>query len=122
MEIINLTQHIPTKEQIEQGVENLDERHEEIKHLLTFEEIPTKSEMKDRAERLARIVKEEGVYDAALIGGAPYFMSTLEKVLKKHGIKPLYSFSKRIVEEVQDEKTGEVVKKTIFKHIGFVEV
>ena len=57
-----------------------------------------------------------------MIGGAPYFMSTLEKKLKEYGIKPLYSFSKRIVEESEDKDTGEVVKKTIFKHLGFVEV
>ena len=122
MRIMNLTQHIPTYEQIKAGVENVDERHEEIKKLLTFEEIPDINEMGERAEKLVQIVKDEIVFDTALIGGAPYFMSILEKVLKKHGIKPVYSFSKRMVEEVLDEKTGKVIKKTIFKHIGFIEV
>ena len=118
--IVNLTQHNPTPEQIRKGVENLDERHEEIKELLTFDEIPTKEELEDRAKRLARIVLEEGVYDAAMIGGAPYFMSYLEKALKEAGIQPLYSFTRREVEEVKDG--DKVIKKSVFKHIGFVEV
>jgi hypothetical protein len=69
---------------------------------------------------LARIVKEEGVFDAAMIGGAPFFMSTLEKTLKEYGIKPLYAFSKR--ESVEENENGIIIKKSIFKHIGFVEV
>jgi len=119
--IANLTQHLPTEQQKKEGVENLDERHNEIKTLLTFDNLPSKEEMVDRAERLARIVKEEGVYKYALIGGAPYFMSTLEKVLKENGLTPVYSFSKRKVIEEKDE-TGKVIKKTIFEHEGFIEV
>ena len=118
--IMNLTQHIPTPEQKQSGVVNIPERHKEIKTLLTFEEIPNKNEMEDRAIRLTKIVAEEG-YQKALIGGAPYFMSILEKTLKEHGIQPVYSFSKRIVEEQQDEN-GNVVKKVVFKHIGFIEI
>jgi hypothetical protein len=121
MRIANLTQHKPTTEQIKAGVEHLSEKENEIKTLLTFENIPTIEEMEDRAERLAKIVKEEGVYDATMIGGAPYFMSILEKKLKEYGIKPLYSFSKREVIEETNEN-GEVIKKSIFKHIGFIEV
>ena len=118
--IVNLTQHNPTPEQRTKGVENLDERHEEIKELLTFEEIPTKKELEDRSKRLARIAAEEGVYTSAMIGGTPYFMSYLEKALKEVGIQPLYTFSKRETEEVKEG--DKVVKKSIFKHIGFVEV
>jgi len=119
--IANLTQHKPTNEQIKAGVIHLEEKENEIKELLTFDNIPTLKEMEDRAERLARIVVEEGVFKKAMIGGAPFFMSTLEKVLKKYGIKPVYAFSKRIVVEEKLEN-GEVIKKNIFKHLGFVEV
>jgi len=120
MKIANLTQHNSTKEQQEVGVVDLVERQDEIKTLLTFDEIPTKEEMKDRVERLVRIVKEEGIFDSAMIGGAPFFMSTLEKVLKENGIQPLYAFSRRV--SVEEEIDGQIVKKSIFKFEGFVEV
>ena len=119
MKILNLTQHPATKEQIEVGVIEPYEKGV-IKVLLTFDEIPTKDEMEDRAIRLARICFEENC-DAAMIGGAPYFMGTLEKILKLGGIQPLYAFSKRVVKEIQKED-GSVEKKTTFKFEGFVEV
>jgi len=119
MEILNLTQHKPTEEQIKAGVVDPVERKNEIQILLTFDKIPTKNEMEDRAIRLAKICIEEG-FDKAMIGGAPYFMSTLERILKENGVQPLYAFSKRVVEEVETENGVE--KKVIFKHLGFVEV
>ena len=117
--ILNLTQHKPTEEQIKAGVIDPSEIKSEIQALLTFDEIPSKEEMEERAIRLARIVYSEGI-NKAMIGGAPYFMSTLERVLKENGIQPLYAFSKRVVEEVETENGFE--KKVIFKHLGFVEV
>ena len=102
MRIANLTQHKPTTEQIKAGVEHLSEKENEIKTLLTFENIPTIEEMEDRAERLAKIVKEEGVYDATMIGGAPYFMSILEKKLKEY---------KDLVDKDYLELLNEVVEK-----------
>ena len=119
MKILNLTQHKPTEEQIKAGVIEPTEIKSDIQTLLTFDDIPSKEEMEERAFRLARICVEEGL-NKAMIGGAPYFMSTLEKVLKDNGIQPLYSFSKRVVEEVETENGVE--KKVIFKHLGFVEV
>jgi hypothetical protein len=69
---------------------------------------------------LAEIAEASGE-PAAMIGGAPYLMSELEQALFERGITPLYAFSKReSVEEVTD--SGETVKKTVFKHLGFVEV
>jgi len=120
MKIANLTQHNSTKEQQKAGVVDLVERQDEIKILLTFDEIPSKEEMEDRAIRLTKIVKEEGIFDAAMIGGAPFFMSTLERILKENGIQPLYAFSKRV--SIEEEINGEVVKKSIFKFEGFVKV
>jgi len=119
--IANLTQHRATKEQVEAGVVDLVERENEIKALLTFDDVPSMDEMNDRAERLARIVKEEGTFSEVMIGGAPFFMSTLERVLKKEGFQPVYAFSKRVVVE-EKEENGEVVKKNVFKHQGFVRV
>ena len=122
IKIVNLTQHQPTVEQIASGVETLDEKQEIIKKLLTFNELPVdKEELKERAIRLANIAKEEGVYEYAMIGGAPYLMSYLEKSLKNLGIQPLYSFSKReVIEKKQDN--GEIQKISFFKHIGWIEV
>ena len=117
--IINLTQHNASAEQREVGVYEPAEK-ERVKNLLTFEEIPDKETMSARATALAEIVIEEKT-SIAMIGGAPYFMSTLESVLRKEGIHPVYAFSKR--ESV--EKTlpdGSVEKIAVFKHCGFVEV
>lgn len=118
--IINLTQHPATPEQIKAGVEDLpDEWREEVVALLTFSSIPNIDEIKTRADKLAFIASWYGA--KAMIGGAPYLMGALETALKKEKIKPVYVFSKReSVEETLPD--GKVIKKSIFKHAGFVEV
>jgi len=116
--ILNLTQHSPTKEQIEDGVFE-PEYKDKVRELLTFNNIPSKNEIKERARLLTGIAISEGV-DEVMIGGAPYLMGALELELKSYNIKPLYSFTKREVIEVQ--KGDEVIKQSAFKHIGFVEV
>ena len=55
----------------------------------------------------------------AMIGGAPYLMSELEKELWYRGIEPVYAFTKRESVESVDEN-GNVTKTAIFKHAGFV--
>jgi len=118
---MNLTQHPATPEQVDAGViEPSSELKGKVRDLLTFEDIPSKPEMTARAEALAEIVKKEG-YSIALVGGAPFFMSTLEKALIREGIKPVYAFSRR--ESVETTlPDGSVVKKNVFRHLGFVEV
>ena len=120
--ILNLTQHEATKEQIEAGViEPASKGY--IRELLTFEELPSQKELERRAKELAWLAeayRSEGI-TKVMIGGAPYFMSTLEKVLKEHGFTPLYAFSKR--ECIEEKRPDGSVKKTqVFRHIGFVEV
>ena len=118
--IINLTQHRPTQEQLDAGVlEPAEGTKKEVRELLTFNELPTKVEIRGRAEQLALIAKKSGV-SKALIGGAPYLMGALENALKAKGIQPLYAFSKRVVTEVA-LPDGSVEKKQIFKHEGFIE-
>jgi len=119
MKILNLTQHKPTEEQIKAGVIEPSEIKSVIQTLLTFDAIPSKEEIEERAFRLAKIAYSEGI-EKVMIGGAPYLMSSLEKYLKHLGMKPLYAFSKRVVEEINTENGVE--KKVIFKHLGFVEV
>ncbi len=118
--ILNLTQHNAVSEQMESGVvEPTPEEKAQIKSLLTFEELPTRELLQERAEKLAQMVAEKG-YHRALIGGAPYFMPHLERALKKRGITPLYAFSKReSVERTLPD--GSVQKVQVFKHLGFVE-
>ena len=119
MVILTLTQHVATGEQVSAGVEEPPAGVKElISRLLTFEDIPSTEEMKFRARTLAEIARASRV-EAALIGGAPYFMSALEQALLNVGVEPIYSFSQRVsVEETQTD--GSVRKVSAFKHVGFV--
>ena len=48
-------------------------------------------------------------------------MSSLEAELIAFSIQPVYAFSGRVsVDEVQAD--GSVVKKTVFRHVGCIEV
>jgi len=115
MKIFNLTQHPATPVQIEAGVTG--SLTPEQKEGMNFDSIPSQSELKDRAENLARIVGIAG-FNAAMIGGAPFFMRPLEVALEAHGIQPLYAFSVR--KSVEKEVDGKVTKVAIFEHQGFV--
>ena len=119
--ILNLTQHPNTEDQWEQGVNQLDvHTQHELNKLLNFDEAPSYEEIQHRAEAITKIAKDYGT-SVAMIGGAPYLMSTLETTLKNNGIKPLYAFSQRIVIE-ETREDGTIIKTSEFKHIGFVEV
>jgi hypothetical protein len=114
--IVNLTQHEASPSQIEAGVSK--SQSQEIRRLLTFDSIPTRREIAERADKLTDIAQASGA-EYAMIGGAPYLMGALEAALIERGIMPLYAFSRRdSVEEVIDGKT---VKRTVFRHLGFVE-
>jgi hypothetical protein len=117
MKIINLTQHFATPEQLEAGVFESDHK-EGIRTFLTFNELPSKNVLDNTASILAHHAKIKGATHA-MIGGAPFFMSTLERALVEVGVIPVYAFSVReSVEEVQPD--GSVVKQAIFRHQGFV--
>ena len=118
-QILNLTQHLCTPDQVKAGVHEPVHK-DKVQSLITFTSIPTEMGMRSRAEKLAYMTKEDG-YQAAMIGGAPFFMAILEDELKKQGIKPVYAFSQResIDKEMPD---GSVQKINVFKHIGFYEV
>lgn len=112
MKRINLTQHLATAEQ-----ECLEPENKSlVQSLLTFETLPSMDEINDRATALAIIAKQAHA-DQAMIGGAPFLMSSLETALHRFGITPVYAFSQRVC--VEDSVTG--TKTSIFKHLGFVE-
>ena len=116
--IVNLTQHPATEEQVFDGVFEPQEK-DNVKCLLTFDTIPNKGGLYMRAVQLALIASESGA-KFAMIGGAPYLMSPLEEALKKEGVIPLYSFSER--ESIEETlPSGEVVKKSVFRHKGFIK-
>lgn len=115
--IANLTQHNATDIQVKEGVFNLDQSLN-LGAILTFTTAPSEDEMKERAEKLANIAAEAGA-EAAMIGGAGYFMRPLEEALKAKGIQPLYSFSERkSVEKTNPD--GTVTKVNVFEHVGWV--
>jgi len=115
--ILNLTQHQATPEQIEAGV--VEPHHKsEVVSALTFESLPTLSEVKHRALKLGMIATASGCSEA-MIGGAPYLMRPLEEELLGRNITPLYAFSIReSVEEIQAD--GSVRKVQVFRHAGWV--
>lgn len=54
MNIINLTQHIATQDQEDEGVFE-PENKQVVQDLITFTSLPTKEDMIDRAKKLAEI-------------------------------------------------------------------
>lgn len=140
MGIMNLTQHKSTPEQRAAGVFDLEEDvHAEVRELLTFDALPTREEIEDRAADIALIAAhfsapEDRANDnyelpagdsggfalQAMIGGAPFLMAALEAALLDQGIRPVYAFSRReSAEETQPD--GTVRKTAVFRHAGFVE-
>jgi len=124
--IINLTQHLATPEQVNEGVVDYkptkvwQPSREDLLKLLTFEELPTRYHIYTRAEKIADCVDTEE-YELAMIGGALWLMPILAEKLELRGIQPIYSFSQRVSEEVY-LPDGSVKKVQNFKHIGFVYV
>lgn len=114
-EVFNLTQHQATDAEIAAGVTPAAPSAE-LKALLTFQALPEKEEILERAEKLAAMATG---YPAAMVGGAPYLMGALETALKKRGIQVLYAFSERkSVEKTLPD--GSVQKTAVFEFKGFV--
>ena len=117
MNILNLTQHRASLDQKKVGVIDLQDEHiKALKELLNFTEVPAQIDLEVRSFELVRMITENYSSKRVMIGGAPFFMSHLERELKAVNIQPLYAFSKRVV----SEKDG--VKTSTFHHEGFVKV
>lgn len=115
--IYNLTQHLSTPEQKEDGICDVD-NHDYVCKLLTFEELPSQYDIQTRARRLAEYASDINAKEV-LIGGAFYLMPYLVKELTARHIYPYYSFSKRTSSE--EVCHGVVVKRSAYKHIGLVD-
>ena len=122
-QIINLTVHKATAEQLGAGVVDLpDELRENLIRLITFDELPSENHMVATAHDvgcMAALVAMNTGAKSAMIGGAPFFDHHLRYALGIYGITPVYAFSKRVSEEVVNSD-GSVTKGSVFKHIGFV--
>jgi hypothetical protein len=119
--ILNLTQHLSTEEQRVAGVIDLPEKErKELCKLLTFNTLEETKEMVDRADEIVNIVLDLPYkVDETMIGGALFFMSTLEAALWAEHIKPVYAFTTREVIEIHNPDDT-VTKTAIFLHKGFV--
>lgn len=120
--IFNLTQHQPTKEQIEVGV---TDRNDEIAALLNFTTIPTDDEVVERASKIVyKVVKlcASKDFDVVLLGDTPFLMGHLEEMFANNNIKTVYAFYERVSVETVTTDENEVVNKTNqSKHVGFVK-
>lgn len=127
--ILNLTQHPATPEQRAEGVRDLSGAElAALKAALTFADIPTTSQIRDRAGVLAQIAAgdsravasvQPGQFSAAMIGGAGYLMPALEAALRSYNIEPLHAFTRREVVEAMGAD-GAVTKTAVFRHAGWV--
>ncbi|MBP6868624.1 MAG: hypothetical protein KBC16_00740 [Candidatus Pacebacteria bacterium] len=117
MNILNLTQHAATADQIAAGVFEPADKSD-VQRLLTFDTLPTREEVFARARALAEVAKRHGA-SRAMIGGAPFFMSPLERVLMRSEVQPDHAFAQRVSVEEPDGQGG-VRKTQIFRHLGFI--
>lgn len=137
MYMLNLTQHPATPEQRAAGVIDLP-ANAGIADLLTFDALPTRQEIEERAKAIAALAlhyqcgedradddgrlppgDNGGYCHAAMIGGAPWLMSALERELHAVHIEAYYAFSRRESVEVA-QPDGTVRKTNVFRHAGFV--
>ena len=123
MRILNLTQHNATIDQINAGVVDVDDPIKPLLNdLLTFNAIPDNWTLNYHAQDIVDLIRVRYPdFKIVMIGGAPFFMPVLTKVLKDAGYKVVFAFSRRESSEVTTDE-GKVVKTQVFKHIGFVEV
>ena len=132
--ILNLTQHEASEVQLEEGVfEPSPEKKEIIKSLITFTSCPTQEELEKRVTMLLEEATwilhhayfkagvPEGQPMEVMIGGFLPMMAPLEMAFLAEGIVVNYSFTTRVVEEVE-LPDGSTKKKGIFKHTGFYTV
>ena len=126
--IINLTQDKGTPDQ---GVTDLQgDELEALKEALTFDAIPSKEEIRGRAEYIAELALQNGLGGddgedpfpaSAMIGGAPWLMSALENALIARGITPVYAFSIRESVDLVGAD-GATRKTSVFRHVGFIRM
>lgn len=117
MNVVNLTQHRATAEQIKDGVFDLPEGlREKLVKALTFDPRYSRADLEAAAQEVVSIVKEIDCF-RTMVGGMPSFMPVLEAALVKEGCAVGYARSERVsVDEPQPD--GSVRKVATFRHCG----
>ena len=125
--ILNMTQHAASAEQKAAGTVDLAGADGvALRRLLTFEHLPNAEEIKKRADAIADLAAAhsagaEGDRVRCMIGGAPFLIPALVRALRRRGLVPVCAFSRR--ESVdEDQADGSVIKRSVFRHLGFVDV
>lgn len=144
--ILNLTQHMATTEQEEQGLVNVQDI-DKLREILTVnEEVLVSEEATIRyiidakvtelintfvfpllVERATEVCGSSanrigGAFElSVLVGGMPTLVDALVKRLKEFGCVPMYALSGRVSSAFINED-GSVSKITVFKHIKFLKV
>ena len=133
MPILNFTQHSCTQDQLDSGILDCDpEYKQELVRLLTFDELPTSSEVWTRAVQIVGLFERVAVSMGytyqdeqtslhPMIGGAPFLMSLLEDAFDDAGLSPYYAFTKRTSID-QPQSDGSIKKVSVFKHAGLYKV
>lgn len=117
MKVVNLTQHLATKEQIEEGVFDLPEGlREKLVKALIFPAQYTKADLEVAAQEVVNLVKEVDNF-RVMIGGMPSLMPVLEKALIKEGVAVSYARTERVSVD-QAQADGSVKKVSVFQHAG----
>lgn len=119
MNIINLTQHAATEDQINDGVIDLQgDLKAALVAAITFPAVYDHAELVSRAKRVVGIVKDSQI-DAqhVMIGGMPSFMPVLQQVLQEAGYRVGFACTDRVSVDVPDGNGG-VRKTSVFKHVG----
>lgn len=121
--ILNATQHQATPEQVASGIKDLPaEVRQELGKLLTFEELPSATDLRIRGIQVVGLLLANGAKPGVkvMIGGAPFFMEELADTCRRSGLRPCYAFSRR--ESVdQHQPDGSVRKVAVFRHVGLIE-
>ena len=117
MNVVNLTQHNATVEQIKDGVFDLpDQLRQRLVELLTFPADYSRDDLEKAAQGIVSLVKEVDCF-RTMIGGMPSFMPVLERALAKEGCAVGYARTERVsVDQVQAD--GSVRKVSVFQHAG----
>lgn len=123
--ILNMTQHAASAEQKAAGTVDLAGADGvALRRLLTFEQLPNAEEIKKRADAIADLAAAHSAGadgDRCMIGGAPFLIPALAEALRRRGLVPVCAFSRR--ESVdEDQADGSVVKRSVFRHLGFVDL
>lgn len=129
MPVLNFTQHRCTLDQLNAGIVDCpDPQYDKLRQLLTFDELPTHPEVWQRACQIADLFESVAVdlgFDFsteesslhAMIGGAPFLMSSLEAALEDRNITSYYAFSKRESVDLP-QPDGSIRKVAVFLHVG----